>query len=259
MIEIRERDGGDLTSVILAAGYGRRIRGMTARPKVLLELGGESLLRRHLRLQFEAGIQRTVIVLGYEKEQILAEVADCPVKPAVSFVVSDDFRTKGNSYSLLIGLQQVAGAALVFDGDLYYDPAILQRFLADGGENAILVGPGAIEDVEASKALIDRAGMVRKTVDKRLFTEAELAQFRFAGEAIGVLRFDPERVSAFRSLLDAFLERPGTIGLNWEHPLSEFLLEHDLKAHLEASDQWMEIDDEADYESARDRFDSVLV
>ena len=97
---------------------------MTDRPKVLLELRGESLLRRHLRIQKAVGIERMVIVVGYEKDQIIAEVDRCSEKPEVMFVESDDYRSKGNSYSLLIGLEQMSGGALVFDGDLFYDQAI---------------------------------------------------------------------------------------------------------------------------------------
>ncbi len=244
-----------LTSVVLAAGYGRRIQGLTDRPKVLLELCGESLLRRHLRIQKRAGIDRMVIVVGYEKEQIIDEVAACEEKPEVEFVVSDDFRTKGNSYSLLLGLERVVGAALVFDGDLFYDADILVRFLSQSAPSSILIGPGDVEDVEAAKALVDQEGMVRKTVDKRLFTEEELAQYEFAGEAIGVLRFDADRTNALRDELREFLAKPENLMLNWEHPLSRFLLRHNLEAYLEKSDQWLEIDDEVDFRRAVARFE----
>ena len=245
---------GSLTSVILAAGYGRRIQGMTARPKVLLELGGESLLRRHLRIQKAAGLGRMVIVLGYEKQQIIDEVSRCEEKPEVEFVVSNDFRNKGNSYSLLLGLEGVLEGALVFDGDLFYDEAILSRFLSEGAASSILIGPGEVDDEEAAKALVDAEGMVRKTVDKRLLTASELAAFRFAGEAIGVLRFDAERTEALRSVLRRFLAVESNWLKNWEHPLSEFLLEHDIQAFEESSDRWLEIDDEADFKKAVERF-----
>ena len=251
---MNENEG--LTSIILAAGYGRRIQGMTSRPKVLLELRGESLLRRHLRIQKRVGIEDMVIVVGYEKEQIIAEVEACDEKPRVAFVESDDFRNKGNSYSLLIGLERVAGGALVFDGDLFYHEEILGRFLREGDPSSILIGPGSIDDEECAKALVDERGMVRKTVDKRLFTAEELARFRFAGEAIGVLRFDRERTEALRRLLRGFLDEPGNIGLNWEHPLSRFLEQHDLSGYLESSDEWLEIDDESDYKRAIARFES---
>ncbi|MBT5705409.1 MAG: NTP transferase domain-containing protein [Verrucomicrobia bacterium] len=227
---------------------------MTARPKVLLELRGETLLRRHMRIQKAVGIERMVIVVGYEKDQIIAEVDRCSEKPEVVFVESDDYRNKGNSYSLLIGLEGLSGGALVFDGDLFYDEAILGRFLLEGDSSSILIGPGSIDDVECSKALVDQGGMVRKTVDKRLFTEEELTQYRFAGEAIGVLRFDGPRTVAFRDLLRRFLSDTGNLLLNWEHPLSQFLEQYDLSAYVETSDQWLEIDDESDYQRAVDRF-----
>ena len=221
---------------------------------MLLELGGESLLRRHLRIQKAAGLGRMVIVLGYEKQQIIDEVSRCEEKPEVEFVVSDDFRNKGNSYSLLLGLEGVLEGALVFDGDLFYDEAILSRFLSEGAASSILIGPGEADDEEAAKALVDAEGMVRKTVDKRLLTASELAAFRFAGEAIGVLRFDAERTEALRSVLRRFLAVESNWLKNWEHPLSEFLLEHDIQAFEEPSDRWLEIDDEADFQKAVERF-----
>ncbi|MCS1408878.1 MAG: Bifunctional IPC transferase and DIPP synthase [Verrucomicrobia subdivision 3 bacterium] len=249
----------DLTSVILAAGCGRRIQGLTERPKILLPIRGESLLERHLRIQKAVGIERVVIVVGYEKEQIFAAVETCFEKPEVVFVESEDFRTKGNGYSLWLGLQRVSGGALVFDGDLFYDETILVRFLRKGGSSAVLIGPGNLDDVECAKALVDARGMVRKTVDKRLFTEAELKGYRFAGEAIGVLRFDRERARALQELLQEFLNETGNIGLNWEHPLNRFLLRHDLSGYIEPSDQWLEIDDEADYQTALERFEQCEV
>ena len=107
---------------------------------------------------------------------------------------------------------------------------------------------------DGSAALVDAEGMVRKTVDKRLLTASELAAFRFAGEAIGVLRFDAERTEALRSVLRRFLAVESTWVQNWEHPLSEFLLEHDIQAFEESSDRWLEIDDEADFKKAVERF-----
>ena len=95
-----------ITSVVLAAGYGRRIQGLTDRPKVLLELCGESLLRRHLRIQKRAGIDRMVIVVGYEKEQIIEEVAACEEKPKVEFVVSYEQGLFANLGNLLVCLSK---------------------------------------------------------------------------------------------------------------------------------------------------------
>jgi len=55
-----------MKAMLLAAGRGERMRELThALPKPLLEVGGESLLERQLRLLASAGIREIVINLSY--------------------------------------------------------------------------------------------------------------------------------------------------------------------------------------------------
>lgn len=244
-----------LTSLILAAGVGRRIRGLTDRPKVLLKLRGETLLQRHLRIHKSLGIDQMIIVVGFQRERIFHEVAKCSVKPKVSFVESKDFQAKGNSDSLLLGLEKISGATILFDGDLFYEMAILRRFLSAPKFNAVLIGTGEMNDIEATKVLIDARGILRKFVDKRALTQAELQQYHFAGEAMGVLRFDSQNTKSLRQCLRAFLKNPQNAPLNWEHPLNDFLKINAMHAHFESSNQWMEIDDATDYAQAMTRFE----
>ncbi len=61
--------------MILAAGRGERLRPLTDEiPKALVEINGESLLERHLRLMAEAGVTTIVINLGWLGEQIVERV-----------------------------------------------------------------------------------------------------------------------------------------------------------------------------------------
>ena len=61
--------------MVLAAGAGRRIGG---RPKALLQLDGEPLLARQVRLLAEAGVTDTVVVLGHHAERIAPLLAMPP-------------------------------------------------------------------------------------------------------------------------------------------------------------------------------------
>ena len=61
---------GRIAAVILAAGESRRLR----QPKQLIQLAGESLLRRTARLAVEAGCAPVFVVLGYEAEQMCPEL-----------------------------------------------------------------------------------------------------------------------------------------------------------------------------------------
>ena len=67
--EARSGEQG-VAAVVLAAGASRRL----GKPKQLIEMEGESLLRRTVRLALEAGCAPVVVVVGYEAERMRAEV-----------------------------------------------------------------------------------------------------------------------------------------------------------------------------------------
>lgn len=59
-----------IAAVVLAAGASRRM----GRNKLLLELGGESVVRRAARTAMEAGLSPVIVVTGHEREAVEAEV-----------------------------------------------------------------------------------------------------------------------------------------------------------------------------------------
>ena len=60
-------------TVLLAAGSASR---MGHRPKCLLELEGEPLIRRQLRALLDAGVDEVVVVLGHYADRIEAVIPD---------------------------------------------------------------------------------------------------------------------------------------------------------------------------------------
>ncbi len=64
------------TAMILAAGFGTRLRPLTlAKPKPLFEVGGRAMLDQALDHLKEAGIQRVVVNAHYLADQIAAHIA----------------------------------------------------------------------------------------------------------------------------------------------------------------------------------------
>ena len=63
--------------MILAAGKGERMRPLTlARPKPLLEVGGQALIEHHLRALAAAGFDEVVVNVSWLAEQIPAALGD---------------------------------------------------------------------------------------------------------------------------------------------------------------------------------------
>lgn len=66
-----------IAAVILAAGESRRLR----QPKQLIQLAGESLLRRTARIAVEAACGPVFVVLGSEAERMCPELNGLAVQP----------------------------------------------------------------------------------------------------------------------------------------------------------------------------------
>ncbi len=246
----------DHTAIFLAAGRGTRMGGQFGHPKILLELHGRTLLHRHLAALRTCGVRDAVFVVGHQQELVRAAAARCAEGVRLHWVDNVEYATKGNTHSLHLGLCHDAEGVLIFDADLMYAPHILERFIAASHEDALLVGAGSPDDIECTKVLVDDSERVWKTVDKRALTSDELREHRFAGEAMGILKFGAAGRSALKDAAARFLADPAHALLNWEHLLNQFLPRHPVACHFDPSEDWIEIDTPEDLEHATQKFSS---
>src|SRR6478735_338900 len=100
-----------ISIVILAAGTSTRL----GRPKQLLDLGGEPLLRHTLRNALASRVGEVVLVLGNQADSISEAVGNLGQRT----VINPDFAA-GQSTSLRAGIESVSAesdAAIVMLGD----------------------------------------------------------------------------------------------------------------------------------------------
>lgn len=243
-----------ITALILAAGYGSRIADVTLNPKSMLPINEKALMDWHFESLAKVGIKDVVVVTGYKREVLEEYLEKFKSNFNVEFAVNDDYKVKGNTYSLFFGLEKVETDFLLFDADLIYETDILRAFVEDRNPNQILVGESSIDDIECAKTMIDQDGFVRMTIDKRAVTAEESAKYKFAGEAIGILKFSKEYRDDLFNECKKFLADEANISKNWEHVMNEFLHTHDMGIHQSVSNKWVEIDNREDYERAQQLF-----
>jgi molybdenum cofactor cytidylyltransferase len=90
-----------VTALVLAAGSSSRM----GRNKLLLDLGGETIVRRAVRAAVDAAVDQVVVVLGHEETRVRAELAGLPC----AIVVNPD-HAKGAGTSVRTGVRQAADA-----------------------------------------------------------------------------------------------------------------------------------------------------
>ena len=103
-----------MAGIVLAAGASRRM----GRNKMLLELEGESLVRRAARRALAAGLSPVVVVLGHEADRVRAALADL----GLLIALNPDFAgpTSGSLHAALDLLGEDVGAAVVLLGDMVH-------------------------------------------------------------------------------------------------------------------------------------------
>ena len=132
-------------AVMLAAGIGRRLG--IAKPKVLLRVGGRTLLERHLAVLSALGVGPPTIAVGYEAlavERALAALGQTDV----ATILNPDY--EAGSIVTLWRLREAltaGGDVLLMDGDVLYDRRVLAPLLSTCHADCLLVDrafePGA--------------------------------------------------------------------------------------------------------------------
>lgn len=231
-------------AVILVAGVGERLRPLTNdRPKALMDVGGETILGRALRLLIDHGVREIVLATGYREDQIRRSIEHLSVR--VTVCSNPDYDTTQNSVSLSYCRVALAGKSfLKLDGDVVFQPEVLERLSASGAALAVAVDPSQALDAEAMKVRVDRGQILEfgKGIPR---SDAH-------AETIGIERLSREAgVEVFDALDRAMAQ--GRRDLYYEDVYSALVRSDRIRAEaIDVSDlPWAEVDTLEDLERAR--------
>ncbi|GIM45665.1 nucleotidyltransferase [Collibacillus ludicampi] len=184
------------TAVILCAGRGTRLGSLTAdRPKCLLEIGGQTLLEKAIRQFYNNGVQRFVLVVGYQWEKIREKITN--LSGEFVLVQNQNYRTTNTLVSLWHAKEYMSKGFWLLNGDVMFDEEILSRF--DFGGSKIGVVPGRCEEEEV-KVIINNEGVVVQ-LSKIASPDKAL------GEFIGLAYFDEKFSRKLIECLEWWMKR----------------------------------------------------
>lgn len=217
-----------MQAVILAAGRGSRLRGVTKGvPKCLLPVGSTTIIEYQLALLRRLGIEEIAIVTGYRADEVRRALGE-----AYHYILNPRFRTTDTLYSLWLAHDWVRGDVLLCNGDVVAHPQIYQRLLASSG-NALTYDTRLRE--EADMKVKSAEGRVQ-AVGKGLPPQA------IDGESLGLLKVSAVSLPSLFEQVKKLLDEGGEKQF-WPAAISR-LVERDRVAALDVAGlPWTEIDD----------------
>lgn len=238
-----------MRAVILAAGVGSRLAPHTDdRPKVLLEIDGESLLARLARQLRRVGVDELIVATGHAEQAVLRALERLPMRATVCRNPAFD-RTQ-NVASL-----HACGDALLadgpretwkLDGDLWLDDAVV-----DALARAPLPEDGLLCAVD-ERAELGAEEMKVRIADGRIVAFGKHLDPRAAhGESMGIERLGRRAVSSIVHMVGAAVTG-GETSLYYEDVYDRALRAGALTAlPVALGDRpWTEIDTPADLDRA---------
>lgn len=130
------------TALILAAGYGNRMRPYTNdKHKCLLEVAGKKILEGIIDSLIYYDVKDFCIVTGYLRDDIIQFIKKKYGKINVSFVHNADFYKTNNIYSVSLALKSIdtKNDILLIESDLIFKKEVLKKLMISKYKNAALV------------------------------------------------------------------------------------------------------------------------
>ena len=121
-----------MRAIILAAGFGRRLRPFTDdKPKAMIELRGRTILQRQIDIFKSAGFSSVVTVGGHGFNSL--KNIGCELVKNINF-------TKTNMvYSLLSARKYLDDDVIVSYGDILYEPSNVEALMQSDHDSSIAV------------------------------------------------------------------------------------------------------------------------
>lgn len=243
-----------MQAIILAAGMGRRLGGLTrTQTKCMIEVGGTRLIDRLLTQLSSLALSRIVIVVGYQADGLQQHIAEQFPDLNIEYVVNEVYDRTNNIYSLALAKQQlIEDDTLLIESDLILDERLFPLLLDNEWPNVALVAKYE-SWMDGTMVRLDDDGCITSFVTKSSFRYEECKQYY---KTVNIYKFSREFLRAkYVPFLEVYVK---TMGQNeyYEQVLRvlTFLDRTDLKALPIGDLKWYEIDDIQDLDIAETLF-----
>ncbi|MEA5013895.1 MAG: phosphocholine cytidylyltransferase family protein [Candidatus Limiplasma sp.] len=237
-----------MQAIILAAGFGKRLRPLTdAMPKALVPVKGVPLLLHALDcLDRTRAVTQVILVVGHRMEDIKSAVGTRYGGMDIAYVENPLYESTNNVYSLALARPLVKGACLLLECDIYYTDDLIQALLAGQGECNILVSPFDGATMNGSVVFAGEDGRCKSLVIKR--DQEEGFDYTAALKTVNAYFFQKEFIlEVLMPNLETYVKTQG-VNSYYELVIGALIYygNNDIRALSIPASRWYEVDDQQD-------------
>jgi len=235
-------------AVVLAASRGAALGELTAeRPKCMIDVRGEPLLKRLIRTLRNSGVRDVTVVRGYRKEQINL--------PSIKTVDNDLYATTGETASLVCAIDQIKGDCIITYGDVLFRQYYLDQLLAI--EDDIVIAADALwrdRQSDAEEWVRDFVSCSRPFSGDYLADDpvslaamgSSVEEAEVHGEWIGLARLSANGSAIVREELEAMIEEGGLQKASLVELFNRLVEKGHAVRVVYVPGQWLDVDDATD-------------
>jgi histidinol-phosphate/aromatic aminotransferase/cobyric acid decarboxylase-like protein/choline kinase len=247
-----------MKAIILAAGYGNRMRPLTDDiHKTLLIVSGKTIIGGIIDGLVDNGILDIVVVTGYRDKELAGWLSSAYPGLSIHYVHNERFRETNNIFSMALAFEQtvIDDDIVLIESDLIYQPSVIKRLLESKEKNVALVDrycrgmDGTVVTVED--------GIITSVIPPHL--QDENFDFSDKYKTLNIYKFSREFCnSTFKQLLTYYAK---VINDNCYYELILGILiymqQETVHAEILTGEKWAEVDDPNDLHVAEFMFNDA--
>ena len=223
-----------MKAIIMAAGVGKRLQALNInKPKCLITVESETLIRRSVNLLVNKGISDITVIVGFMADLIRNELNN-----DVAYFENPDFHSTNSIKSLWYAKDLLEDNVLLLNGDLYYEHAILDYAINQTNPVVMLADSTRIDNADYRFSFSgDQINQFGK----------HLTNHETDGEYVGIVRIDQRFIKTFKQALEEMITS-GKSNIWWEDVLYSFIEKRIPINYFDvAGTFWSEVDTLQDY------------
>lgn len=245
-----------MQALMLAAGMGKRLGKYTNNnTKCMVEVAGKKLIDRAIEAVEEAGINKMILVVGYEGQNLIDYIKSnyAGSQMQFEFIYNKDYATSNNIYSFYLAKDYVVkDDTVLLESDLIYDKSLIRKMMTVKHKNLVAVARYK-SWMDGTVVTCDDEGHITQFIDK-----ADM-NFELIGDyykTVNVYKLSKQFCkNVYIPFLEAYMK---AYGLNSYYETTLKVVAHLSKTQLNAYEigdmPWYEIDDAQDLDIANAMF-----